>query len=197
MVGMLAALLEAKETGKGRIVDAAMVDGSALLMSLFTSFQASGLWDGSRGTTMLSGQSPFYGTYETSDGGYMAVGPIEPQFASLFYNKLGLSELMDRHMVASDWDEMRAQVAGAFKSKSRDEWTAIFDGSDACVAPVLSMAEAAEDPHMASRESYITVDGITQPGPAPRFSGGQKRIGSITPAGAHSQTIRDFANSSD
>ena len=189
VVGILAAIIDAKSSGKGRVVDAAMVDGSALLMSLFASFQASGLWDGNRGTTMLSGGAPFYGVYETADGKYMAAGPIEPQFAAVFYDKIGLPEFMAMHMSTPDWPDMRKQIAGIFKTKTRAEWEAIFDGTEACVAPVQSYTEAAGDHHMAARQVYKEVDGITQPAPAPRFSGSDQTINPIPRHGDHTETI--------
>lgn len=189
VIGMLAALIEAKSTGKGRVVDAAMVDGSALLMSLFAGMQASGLWDGSRGTNTLSGGAPFYGVYETSDGQYMAAGPIEPQFAMVFYEKLGLPELIERHLSMPDWPDMKEQIAGVFKTKTRDQWATIFEGTEGCVTPVLSYREAADDVHIAARGIYREKDGAVQAAPAPRFSGIDPTINPIAPQGSSAPAI--------
>jgi alpha-methylacyl-CoA racemase len=175
LAGMLAALLEASRSGKGQVVDAAMTDGVVALLSIFFSqrAEAHGAFVDATGESLLAGAAPYYGTYETSDGKYLAVGSIEPQFYALLVEKLGL----DRRFLAAGypagrdlWPETAAAIAAAIKTRTRDEWDAIFAGSDACVAPVLSLAEAARHPHNVARGSFITVNGVEQHAPAPRFS---------------------------
>jgi alpha-methylacyl-CoA racemase len=172
--GLLAALLEASRTGKGQVIDAAMTDGVIALLSIFFSIRA--LDPGFRdetGQLMLAGAAPYYGTFETRDGKYLAIGAIEPQFYALLLEKLGVDK---RHLAAGfpgsrrHWPEAEAAIAAAVKAKTRDEWAAIFEGTDACVAPVLSLAEAAQHPHNVARGSFITVNGVEQHAPAPRFS---------------------------
>ncbi|XVV17294.1 CaiB/BaiF CoA transferase family protein [Actinoplanes sp. CA-131856] len=170
-VGVLAALLERSHSGRGQVVDAAMVDGSALLMTFVHGMAAIGQWGPARGENLLDGGAPFYDTYETSDGGFMAVGALEPPFYQALLDGLGLSTADLPHQYdKSGWPVLRSRFAAAFASKSRDEWTTTFAGSDACVAPVLSPFEAPDHPHNAERATFITVDGVRQPAPAPRFS---------------------------
>ena len=169
--GMVCAMLEARGSGKGQVVDAAMVDGAATLMAMFFSMQAGGGWSEERGTNLLDGGAHFYDTYETSDGKYISVGSIEPQFYALLIEKAGLdagqfSAQMDR----SRWPEYKAAVAEAFKTRTRDEWCDIMEGTDVCFAPVLSLGEVAEHPHNRHRGTFVELDGVTQPAPAPRFS---------------------------
>jgi alpha-methylacyl-CoA racemase len=170
--GMLAAILHAQKTGEGQVIDCAMVDGSALLASMIWTLAAQGLWSEQRGSNMLDTGAHFYDTYECADGGYVSVGPIEPKFYSEFLRRLGIAEAAEfaRQHDRSLWPALKQRLAGVFAAKTRQEWCALFDGSDACVAPVLSMAEAPHDPHNAERETFITIDGVTQPRPAPRFS---------------------------
>jgi alpha-methylacyl-CoA racemase len=172
--GLLAALLEASRSGKGQVIDAAMTDGTIALLSIFFSIRASdpGFRD-ETGQLMLAGAAPYYGTFETSDGKYLALGSIEPQFYALLIEKLGV----DRKFLAAGypasrrhWPEAEAAIAAAVRTKTRDEWTAIFEGTDACVAPVLSLGEAAQHSHNVARGSFITVNGVEQHAPAPRFS---------------------------
>ncbi len=170
--GMVAALLEATRSGEGQVVDAAMVDGAASLMTMIHAFHLFGIWNEERGSNMLDTGAPFYEVYETSDGRWMAAGGIEAQFYAALLDGLGLAgdETLPHQQSREDWPAMKERFAAVFKTKTRDEWTAIFDGTDACVAPVLSPWEAHEHPHNVARSTYIEVDGAVQPAPAPRFS---------------------------
>ncbi|MBB2913169.1 alpha-methylacyl-CoA racemase [Streptosporangium becharense] len=167
--GVLLALLERERTGEGRVIDAAMVDGSAALFAMFYHGVQNGSW-GPRGTNLLDTGAPMYDTYETSDGGYMAVGALEPQFWAEMIRLMGLSDLPDRDD-RSRWPELRARLAEAFRSRTRAEWEAVFDGTDACVSPVLGMGEAADHPHNRARGTFVEVGGVRQPAPAPRLLG--------------------------
>ncbi|WP_127501016.1 CaiB/BaiF CoA transferase family protein [Actinoplanes solisilvae] len=167
-VGVLAALLERSRSGRGQVVDAAMVDGSALLMTFLHGMTASGLWNGERGENLLDGGAPFYDTYRTSDGGYMAVGALEPPFFQALLDGLDVSDVSPQYD-KSGWPAMRALLASRFLTRTRDEWTAVFASLDACVAPVLSPVEAPAHPHNHFRRTFVDVDGVTQPAPAPRF----------------------------
>ena len=170
--GMVAALLEAARSGQGQVVDTAMVDGAASLMTMIHAFHRMGIWNEQRAANMLDTGAPFYEVYETADGQWMAVGAIERQFYAKLLEGLGLADdasLPDQQSRA-DWPAMKERFAAIFKNKTRDEWSAIFDGTDACVAPVLSPWEVHEHPHIAARKTYIEVDGAWQPAPVPRFS---------------------------
>ncbi len=170
-LGILAAVIAARASGKGQVVDAAMTDGSALLMAPHYSGLARGRWQVERGNNRLSGSAPWYGTYECADGKYLAAGPIEPQFFAEFMQKLGLDakHYPDR-MEAAAWPSLRAEIAAILRTRPRDEWMRVFEGSDACVAPVLDMAEAPRHPHNVARGTFIEMEGVVQPAPAPRFS---------------------------
>ncbi|WP_406487273.1 CaiB/BaiF CoA transferase family protein [Streptomyces phaeochromogenes] len=170
VVGVLAALHHARATGAGQVVDAAIVDGTAHLASMIHGMMAAGGWQDRRGANLLDGGCPYYGTYETADGQYMAVGALEGQFYEEFVRLLGLGEYVSARKDLSRWGDLREAVAARFKSRTRDEWTAVFEGSDACVAPVLSLREAPHHPHLAARGTFTDHGGITQPAPAPRFS---------------------------
>jgi alpha-methylacyl-CoA racemase len=170
VVGVLAALHHARATGAGQVVDAAIVDGTAHLTSMIHGMLAAGGWQDRRGANLLDGGCPYYGTYETADGRYMAVGALEAQFYEEFAELLGLGEHASARGDLSRWDELREAVAARFRTRTRDEWTAVFEGSDACVAPVLSLREAPHHPHLAARGTFTEHGGITQPAPAPRFS---------------------------
>lgn len=170
-VGILSALLEAGRTGRGQVVDAAMVDGAALLMSAFYGVHAMGMWPGGRGENLLDGGAPFYGVYETSDGKYVAVGCIEPKFWADLMTRLGLAdEGLPAPMNPATWPVLRARLSEVFAQRTRDEWTELLEGTDTCFAPVLSMAEAPEHPHLSAREVFVQVGEMMQPAPAPRFS---------------------------
>ncbi len=168
--GVMAALFERQHSGRGQVVDAAMVDGAASLASIFYGLHAAGQWPGPRGTNLLDGGAPFYGTYETADGRYISLGPLEPKFFATLARVLALDERYvkrqyDQHL----WPEMRAAIAAAVQQRSSDEWCALLEGSDACFAPVLAFDEAPQHPHAVARGSFVTVDGVQQPAPAPRF----------------------------
>ncbi|NOY55342.1 MAG: CoA transferase [Actinobacteria bacterium] len=169
-VGMLAGLLEAARSGRGQVVDAAMVDGSALLTTFVHSMLSAGLWSRRRGDNLLDGGAPFYGVYETSDGNYMAVGALEPKFFTELLDRLGLdTDAVPNQYDRSQWPRMRELFRRTFATRTRAEWTAIFDTADACVAPVLSLEEAPAHPHNRARRTFVEVEGIVQPAPAPRF----------------------------
>ncbi|WP_055494140.1 CaiB/BaiF CoA-transferase family protein [Streptomyces sp. TP-A0356] len=170
VVGVLAALHHARETGTGQVVDAAIVDGAAHLTSMIHGMLAAGRWQDRRGANLFDGGCPFYGTYETADGQYMAVGALERQFYEEFMDLLGIGNLAPAREDIARWGELREAVVARFKTRTRDEWTALFEGSDACVAPVLSLREAPAHPHLAARGTFTDHGGITQPAPAPRFS---------------------------
>jgi alpha-methylacyl-CoA racemase len=177
--GVVSGVLNARQTGQGQVVDAAMVDGTALLMTMLLSLVAQGQWREPPGTNALDTGAHFYEVYETADGKYVAVGAIEPKFYAALLEGLGISDdetLPAQHDRAS-WPEMKERLAETFRLKTRDEWSAIFEGVDACVSPVLSLAEAADHPHNAGRGTFIERDGVIQPGPAPRFSGTPAQLG--------------------
>jgi alpha-methylacyl-CoA racemase len=167
--GICAALVERAASGRGQVVEAAIVDGVASLLAMPLMLMAQGRWRDERGVNTLDGGAPFYNVYETADGKWVAVGALEPQFYAALVSGLGLTDLPDRYDRRS-WPHLRARLAARFKERTRDEWAATFAGTDACVEPVLSMTEAAADPHLAARQTYVTRDGVTQPAPAPRFS---------------------------
>jgi alpha-methylacyl-CoA racemase len=170
--GMVAALLEAARSGEGQVVDAAMVDGAASLMTMIHAFRRHGLWNDQRGANMLDTGAPFYEVYETADGKWMAVGGIEAQFYAELIHGLGLESdpSLPAQMARDDWATLKARFAEVFKTKTRDEWSAVFDGTDACVVPVLSPWEAPDHPHNVARSTFVDVEGAVQPAPAPRFS---------------------------
>ena len=169
--GMVAALLHAARTGQGQVIDCAMVDGAAILMSMIWSLRAAGAWQDRRGVNMLDTGAHFYDTYETSDGRHMAVGAIEPQFYAELRRLAQLEDAaLDDQTNQAEWPALKQRVAAAFRTRTQAEWTAIFDGTDACVTPVLSMAEAPLHPHNAARETFVTEGGVVQPAPAPRYS---------------------------
>ena len=171
-VGVLAALLERTRSGRGQVIDAAMVDGSALLTALLHGMIATGMWSGDRGTNLLDGGAPFYDTYRTADGSFVAVGALEPQFYAALLDGLGLTgdpSLPAQHDAAR-WPELRSRLAARFATRTRDEWTTVFADRDACVAPVLDPRSAPAFPHLQERGTFVSVGGLTQPAPAPRFS---------------------------
>lgn len=170
-MGMLAALLEARTSGEGQVVDAAIVDGVALLMTHMIGMRAAGMLNAERGTNLLDSGAPFYDVYECADGKYVSLGPLETKFYTPLLRCLELdSPALRDQMNQQCWDEARQAFTTRFKSKTLDEWTAIFDGTDMCVAPVLDVEEAFEHPHLKARGTYIDVAGVTQPAPGPRFS---------------------------
>ena len=180
-VGVLAALREAATSGQGQVVDAAMTDGSAVLMSLFYAFRATGVWTDTRSANMLDGGAPYYRCYACADGKFVAVGALEPVFFAKLLTGLGLEP---NEFVQSDetgWPAMRERFATLFASAPRDHWTRVFEGVDACVTPVLDMDEAPAHPHNAARSAFFKHDGAVQPAPAPRFSRTPAEVRPTTP----------------
>ena len=170
--GMVAAILSARQTGAGQVVDAAMVDGAASLMTMTTTLRAAGMWDGPRGTNLLDTGAHFYEVYETSDGGFIGVGAIEPQFYAELIRLLGLEgEDLPPQMDRDAWPGMKERFARIFAGRTRADWEAVFDGTDACATPVLSPTEAPDHPHNRFRQTFTEVAGVVQPAPAPRFLG--------------------------
>ncbi|MCH7628391.1 MAG: CoA transferase [Proteobacteria bacterium] len=171
--GIMAGVFSAQRTGKGQVIDAAMVDGAAILSGMTWTFYGNGTWKDERGTNLLDGGAHFYDTYETSDGKWISLGSIEPQFYALLMEKTGLTAdpQFQRQMDPTQWPELKERIAALILTKTRDEWCAIMDGTDICFAPVLSLAEAPSHPHNVARGTFTTVDGMVQPRPAPRFLG--------------------------
>ena len=168
-VGVLAALLEARQSGQGQVVDAAIVDGTTHLTTLIVGLLSRGEWRDTRSANLIDGGAPFYDVYETADGKYMSVGALEPQFYAELINRLGITNAADRED-SEQWAGLRTQLAAAFATKTRAEWVEVFAGSDACVAPVLSLSEVADHPHISARSVLVEHHGVRQPAPAPRFS---------------------------
>ena len=178
-LGMLAAMLEASRSGEGQVVDAAMVDGAASMMTLIYGLYAAGIWEDERESNILDGGAPFYRTYRTSDGKYLIVCAIESQFFQMLLDLLDINDIaLHDQYDKNKWSEHIERFAGLFASKTRDEWCALLEGTDACFAPVLSLAEAPQHPHIDSRKTFVTVDGVLQPAPAPRFSRTPSQINS-------------------
>jgi alpha-methylacyl-CoA racemase len=194
VVGVLAALHHARVTGIGQVVDAAIVDGTAHLSAMIHGMLAAGGWQDRRAANLLDGGCPYYGTYETADGKHMAVGALEPQFYDEFTRLLGLADFADARRDWARWGELREAVAARFRSRTRDEWTGVFAGTDACVAPVLSLREAPHHPHLAARGTFTEHGGITQPAPAPRFSATPTSVrgGPALPGADTSDVARDW-----
>ncbi|MCY3829452.1 MAG: CaiB/BaiF CoA-transferase family protein [Rhodospirillaceae bacterium] len=171
LVGVLAALLEARQSGKGQVVDAAMVDGAASLMTTFFGLKAAGLWSNERGANLLDGGAHFYSVYETRDGKYVSIGSIEAKFYAELLEKTGLDPAgLPPQMKPESWPVIKDKLAEIFKTKTREEWCAIMEGSDICFAPILDLDEAPGHPHMKARGTFAEIDGVVQPAPAPRFS---------------------------
>ncbi|MFD7286603.1 CaiB/BaiF CoA transferase family protein [Streptomyces sp. NPDC059863] len=195
VIGVLAALQHARTPdGAGQVVDAAIVDGTAHLTTMIHAMMGAGGWQDRRGANLLDGGSPFYGSYETADGEYMAVGALEQRFYNEFVELLGIAEELPSRKDFGRWDELREAVAARFRTKTREEWTAVFEGSDACVAPVLSLREAPSHPHLAARGTFTRHAGLTQPAPAPRFSGtpGSVRHAPARPGADTAEVARDW-----
>ncbi|MFE5123299.1 CaiB/BaiF CoA transferase family protein [Streptomyces sp. NPDC056669] len=194
VIGVLAALQHARAGGPGQVVDAAIVDGTAHLTSAIHGMMAAGGWRDQRGTNLLDGGCPFYGTYETADGGYMAVGPLERKFYAEFIELLGIADQAPARDDFDSWAALRTAIADRFKQRDREEWTAVFSATDACVAPVLSLREAPAHPHLAARATFVDHGGITQPAPAPRFSAtpGTVRRAPVRPGADTAEVARDW-----
>jgi alpha-methylacyl-CoA racemase len=189
--GIVCALVERASSGKGQVVDAAMVDGAAALMAIFHGALQSGWWKEERGTNLLDTGAHFYEVYETKDGKYISVGAIEPQFYAELLEKIGLAgEELPRQMNRSQWPAMKQRFEALFKQKTRDEWCELLEGSDACFAPVLTMTECQEHPHIRARQTFVEVAGAPQPGPAPRFSRSTVRVQGPPPhPGQHTDEV--------
>ncbi len=176
-LGLVAALFEARQSGLGQVIDAAMIDGSALLTTMIRGMRASGLWNDERGSNLLDTGAPFYEVYETSDGGFMAVGAIEPRFYAEFLDLVGLDEDPGVQFDTQKWPELKRRIAARFVARTRSDWEERFAGSDACVFPVLSMGEAPNHPHHLARGTFVEIDGVAQAGPGPRF---ERTVGEIS-----------------
>ena len=198
--GMVCALLEASRSGQGQVVDAAMVDGAAVLMTMFHAMTAIGAWTEERGRNLLDTGAHFYDTYECADGRYVSIGSIEPQFYAELRRLAGLDDTaFDAQMDRDAWPALKERIAEVFRTKTRDEWCALMEGSDVCFAPVLSLSEAPSHPHNAARGTFTEVAGVVQPAPAPRFS---RTPGAVArpPAqpGAHTdEVLADWGFSAD
>jgi alpha-methylacyl-CoA racemase len=169
--GLLAGIIHARATGEGQVVDCAMTDGSASLMAMFYGMTASGMWRAERSSNMLDGGAQFYDVYQCKDDRWVALGSIEPQFYALLLEKTGINDPQFKaQMNREDWPELKRKLATVIRTRTRDEWEEIMGGSDVCFAPVLGIDEAPSHPHNAARQTFVTVDGVVQPAPAPRFS---------------------------
>ena len=178
-LGLLAALLESKKSKKGQVVDAAMTDGSALLMTMIYSMYSSGMWKTSMGSNLLDGGSHFYDTYECKDGKFISLGSIEPQFYALLCQIAELDEsIFGKQMSRDSWPEQKEAIKKIILDKTRDEWCELMEGTDVCFAPVLDMSEAPKHPHNIERKTFIDLEGVTQPAPAPRFSRTEPEVAS-------------------
>lgn len=189
VIGVLAALLEALVSGQGQVVDAAIVDGTASLNAMGAAFLASGTFKEERASNLLDGGAPYYDIYETADGKHMSVGALEPQFYEVFVDLLGIRDSAPDRYDFDRAEELRSLIATRFKAKTQSEWSAIFDATDACVAPILPMSEAVDHPHLKERGTFVEHDGLVQPAPAPRFSRTQATL-KLPPApqpGAHTK----------
>lgn len=188
--GILAALIEAKTTGAGQVVDAAIVDGTLHLLSAVHGLMNGGAWKDVRGENFLDGAAPYYGVYETVDGQYMAVGAIEPKFYRQFTEGLGVDVDLASQEDRTIWEQTREKFAAAFKTRTQNEWVQIFAGTDACVAPVMSLLGAQEHQHIKARGSLLSPDGLLQAAPAPRFSNYDVSLGTAPPAlGEHTENV--------
>lgn len=194
VVGLLAALHHARATGAGQVVDAAIVDGAAHLSAVLQGLLAGGRWQDRRGVNLLDGGAPFYAVYPAADGGHLAVGALEPQFYAEFARLLELGPDAPGQWDTARWPELRARIAARFATRDRAAWEAVFAGSDACVEPVLTMRQAHAHEHLVSRETYVEVDGVTQPAPAPRFSAtpGALRRPPARPGADTAEVARDW-----
>jgi alpha-methylacyl-CoA racemase len=181
--GLLAGVIHARATGEGQVIDCAMTDGSASLMSMFYGMLASGMWREGRGANLLDGGAPFYDVYRCKDDQWVSLGSIEPQFYALLLEKAGLDDPQFKlQMSREDWPELKSKLAAVIRTKTRDEWTKLMEGSDVCFAPVMGLKEAATHPHNAARETFVSMDGVVQPAPAPRFSATPGAIQTPPPA---------------
>ena len=185
--GLLAGVIHARATGQGQVIDCAMSDGAASLMAMFYGMKASGMWKDERRANMLDGGAHFYDTYQCSDGGWISIGSIEPQFYALLLEKTGITDPAFKDQMSREaWPELRAKLEAVIRTRSRDEWCEIMAGTDVCFAPVLTLEEAPAHVHNAARQTFVTVEGVVQPAPAPRFSATPGAIQGPPPAiGGH------------
>ncbi len=198
-LGLVAALLESKESKKGQVVDAAMTDGSALLMTMIYTMQSSGVWKTSMGSNLLDGGSHFYDTYECKDGKFISLGSIEPQFYALLCQIAELDEsIFGNQMSRDSWPEQKEAIKKIILDKTRDEWCELMEGTDVCFAPVLDMSEAPKHPHNIERKTFIDLEGVTQPAPAPRFSRTEPEVvSSPSVVGEHTDEVLTSIGFSD
>jgi alpha-methylacyl-CoA racemase len=193
VIGLLAAVLEARTSGEGQVIDAAIVDGTAHLNAMTSAFAASGGFKEERGSNLLDGGVPFYDVYETSDGKHMSVAALEPQFFDVLVTLLGVEETCPGQGDLDRYDEMRAVFTESFKQRTQAEWVAHFEGTDACVAGILPISEAVRHPHLVARETFVEHEGIVQPRPAPRFSRTEASLGLPPSASAGQHTRQALA----
>jgi len=186
-MGICAALVERAKSGKGQVIDAAITDGAASLMAMMYGMRAAGIWSDDRDNNLLDGGAPFYDTYETADGKFVALGSLEPQFYALMLEKAGIKDdpAFANQMDRANWPATSARLAGVIKAKTRDEWCALMEGTDVCFAPVLTMGEAPNHPHNVARQTFVEINGVPQPAPAPRFSRTPGAVGQ----GGDAQTV--------
>ena len=198
-LGLVAALLEAKESKKGQVVDAAMTDGSALLMTMIYTMQSSGMWKTTMGSNLLDGGSHFYDTYECKDGKFISLGSIEPQFYALLCQIAELDEsIFGNQMSRDSWPGQKEAIKRIILDKTRDEWCELMEGTDVCFAPVLDMSEAPKHPHNIERKTFIDLEGVTQPAPAPRFSRTEPEVvSSPSVVGEHTDEVLTSIGLSD
>jgi alpha-methylacyl-CoA racemase len=198
--GTVCALIEAQRSGKGQVVDAAMIDGASLLTTMFWGMQSAGQWSDERGANVLDSGAPWYDAYETKDGRFIAIGAIEPKFYAELIERLGLAgEALPDQNDRAGWPALRKRFAAAFRGQTREEWSRAFEGSDACLAPVLTFREAASHPHALARNAHLMLGKVTQPAPAPRFSrtpGAVKRAPPERGAGGR-EALRDWGFTAD
>lgn len=198
--GLLAGVIHARATGQGQVIDCAMSDGAASLMAMFYGFKAAGMWSSERRSNLLDGGAHFYDTYQCADGRWISIGSIEPQFYALLLEKTGITDPeFQQQMNRQAWPSLKDKLAAVIRLKTRDEWCAIMDATDVCFAPVLDMDEAPKHAHNAARETFVTVSGVVQPAPAPRFSATPGAIQGPPPGvGAHNEAaLSDWGFSAD
>jgi alpha-methylacyl-CoA racemase len=188
-------VISARATGQGQVIDCAMSDGAASLMAMFYGMKASGGWKEERRANLLDGGAHFYDSYECSDGRWISIGSIEPQFYALLLEKTGINDPQFKNQMSrEDWPELREKLATVIRAKTRDEWCALMEATDVCFAPVLTLEEAPKHPHNAARQTFVEIEGVAQPAPAPRFSATPGAIQGPPPAiGAHNETaLKDW-----
>jgi len=188
--GLMAGVIHARQTGQGQVIDCAMSDGAASLMAMFYGFKAGGMWNEGRRSNLLDGGAHFYDTYQCSDGKWVSIGSIEPQFYLLLLEKTGITDPQFQHQMSrEEWPQLHDKLAAVIATKTRDEWCALMEGTDVCFAPVLTLDEAPRHAHNVARETFVEVSGVTQPAPAPRFSATPGVIQGPPPVvGAHNDT---------